>query len=61
MKEEIASKIELSLQLLWELLYSLWGVVIGRTQGYPNELEHAIYYLASVVAMSGYWIGSGRQ
>ena len=36
------------------------GVVISRSQGYPGEQEYAIYYLASVVAMSGYWIGSNR-
>ncbi len=37
------------------------GLVIANFQGYPGELEYAFYYLSAVVAMSGYWIGTGRQ
>lgn len=34
------------------------GIGIAKTQGKPDEMEYAMYYLASVIAMSGYWVGS---
>ena len=37
------------------------GMGIANTQGQPDELEYAIYYLASVRAMSAYWIGSRSE
>lgn len=37
------------------------GMGIANTQGQPDELEYAIYYLSSVIAMSAYWIGSRSE